>query len=208
MDVWWISVPIGTTRCSVEGRTPCVYERMLNSDCQSWRPGTLPPSCRAVVLSCCRAAHQASPREARIAHDGLRSRRPSTHGRGGGLVLDRPNGRPSAKLARACVDVEQPRRNTQAHHSLARGRPAFLLDPGHQWLYSPAIKDDSDKGCQMANGTSGVAGVPQPFSDGDVLEAHFRLEAATEGAEPARKLFLRTYTLANAQSRTLNRPVF
>lgn len=54
----------------------------------------------------------------------------------------------------------------------------------------------------MANGTSGVAGVPQPFSDGDVLEAHFRLEAATEGAEAARKLFLRTYTLANAQSRT------
>ncbi|WP_197342633.1 hypothetical protein [Ralstonia solanacearum] len=54
----------------------------------------------------------------------------------------------------------------------------------------------------MANGTGGVAVAPQPFSDDDVLEAHFRLEAATEGTEPARKLFLRTYRLANAQART------
>ncbi|SFT81693.1 Shedu immune nuclease family protein [Paraburkholderia aspalathi] len=54
----------------------------------------------------------------------------------------------------------------------------------------------------MANGTGGVAVAPQPFSDDDVLEAHFHLEAATEGTEHARKLFLRTYRLANAQTRT------
>ncbi|BBF84868.1 hypothetical protein DLM_1244 [Aquitalea magnusonii] len=54
----------------------------------------------------------------------------------------------------------------------------------------------------MANGTGGAAVAPQPFSDGDVLEASFHLEAATEGTEPARKLFLRTYRLANAQTRT------
>lgn len=54
----------------------------------------------------------------------------------------------------------------------------------------------------MANGTGGVAVAPQPFSDEDVLEASFRLEVATEGAEPARKLFLRTYRCADAQSRT------
>lgn len=44
--------------------------------------------------------------------------------------------------------------------------------------------------------------MPQPFTDHEVLEAHFRLEAAIEGTEPARKLFLRTYRLANAQART------
>lgn len=54
----------------------------------------------------------------------------------------------------------------------------------------------------MAKGTGGVAVAPQPFSDHDVLEAHFRLEAATEGTVPARKLFLRTYRLADAQART------
>ncbi|MGS0738169.1 Shedu immune nuclease family protein [Pseudomonas sp. GG8] len=54
----------------------------------------------------------------------------------------------------------------------------------------------------MANGMGGAAVAPQPFSDDDVLEASFRLEIATEGTEPARKLFLRTYMLANAQART------
>jgi hypothetical protein len=54
----------------------------------------------------------------------------------------------------------------------------------------------------MVNGTGATAVAPQPFSDDDVLEASFRLETATEGAEPARKLFLRTYRLANAQART------
>ena len=54
----------------------------------------------------------------------------------------------------------------------------------------------------MANGTGGAAVAPQAFSDNDVLEASYRLEAATEGTEPARKLFLRTYKLANAQART------
>lgn len=54
----------------------------------------------------------------------------------------------------------------------------------------------------MANGTVGGAVVPQPFSDHDVLEASFRLEVATEGSEPARKLFLRSYRRADAQVRT------
>ena len=54
----------------------------------------------------------------------------------------------------------------------------------------------------MVNGAGGAAVVPQLFNDDDVLEASFRLEAATEGTEPARKLFLRTYRLANAQART------
>lgn len=54
----------------------------------------------------------------------------------------------------------------------------------------------------MANGADGAAVAPQPFSDNDVQEASFRLEAATVGTEPAQKLFLRTYRLANAQART------
>lgn len=54
----------------------------------------------------------------------------------------------------------------------------------------------------MVNGTGATAVAPQPFSDDDVLEASFRLETATEGTEPARKLFLRTYRLANAKART------
>ncbi|MFJ7110139.1 Shedu immune nuclease family protein [Pseudomonas sp. NPDC098740] len=53
----------------------------------------------------------------------------------------------------------------------------------------------------MTNGVGGVAVAPQAFSDDDVLQASFHLEAATEGTEHARKLFLRTYTLANAQDR-------
>lgn len=54
----------------------------------------------------------------------------------------------------------------------------------------------------MANGMSGAVVEPHPFSDSDVLEAFFRLEVSTEGTEPARKLFLRTYRLTNAQTRT------
>jgi hypothetical protein len=54
----------------------------------------------------------------------------------------------------------------------------------------------------MTNGMSEVSVAPQRFSDDDVMEACFRLEPATEGIEPARKLFLRTYRLANAQTRT------
>lgn len=54
----------------------------------------------------------------------------------------------------------------------------------------------------MADEMGGNTVAPQPFSDGEVLEAHFRLEAATEGSEPARKLFLRTYRLFDAQART------
>lgn len=54
----------------------------------------------------------------------------------------------------------------------------------------------------MANGTNGAGAAPQPFSDDDVLEARFRLEATTYGSEPARKLFLRTYKLTNARART------
>jgi hypothetical protein len=53
----------------------------------------------------------------------------------------------------------------------------------------------------MESKTGGVAVAPQPFSDDDVLEPHFCLEAAIEGTEPARKLYLRTYRLANAQAR-------
>jgi hypothetical protein len=37
---------------------------------------------------------------------------------------------------------------------------------------------------------------PHAFSDEDVLKAHYRLEVSTEGTEPARKLFLRTYKRA------------
>lgn len=69
-------------------------------------------------------------------------------------------------------------------------------------LYLPAIANDSEKGCQMTNGTGGVAVTPQPFSDNEVLKASFRLEAASEGTEPARKLFLRTYMLVDDQART------
>lgn len=54
----------------------------------------------------------------------------------------------------------------------------------------------------MANGTGGVAVQPQLFSDANVQEPYFRLVAATEGAEPARKLFLRTYTRADAEAGT------
>ncbi len=54
----------------------------------------------------------------------------------------------------------------------------------------------------MASESGEAVVEPQLFSDEEVLEASFRMEAATEGSEPARKLFLRTYKLANAQSRT------
>ncbi|MBC3910923.1 Shedu immune nuclease family protein [Undibacterium umbellatum] len=54
---------------------------------------------------------------------------------------------------------------------------------------------------QMENGTGGVTITPQPFNDDDVLRAHFRLEAATEGGESAQKLFLRTYKLINNHAR-------
>ncbi|TNC75138.1 DUF4263 domain-containing protein [Janthinobacterium lividum] len=54
----------------------------------------------------------------------------------------------------------------------------------------------------MANGTNGVTATPQAFSNDDVMEAYFRLEAATEGTEPAQNLFLRTYSLANTKVST------
>jgi len=54
----------------------------------------------------------------------------------------------------------------------------------------------------MANGTDGAAVAPQPFTDDEVLEASFRLEASADGIEPGRKLFLRTYRLADAEART------
>lgn len=54
----------------------------------------------------------------------------------------------------------------------------------------------------MTNRTGVMEIVPQPFSDADVLNATFRLEAATEGAELVRNLFLRTYRLADAQTKT------
>ena len=54
----------------------------------------------------------------------------------------------------------------------------------------------------MASGTGGVAVQPQLFSDADVLDPYFRLETAMEGTEPARKLFLRTYTRADAEAGT------
>lgn len=54
----------------------------------------------------------------------------------------------------------------------------------------------------MADKTVGNTVAPQPFSDDEVLNPHFRLEVATEGTEPARKLFLRTYRLVDAETRT------
>lgn len=53
----------------------------------------------------------------------------------------------------------------------------------------------------MENETDKVAALLQSFSDEDVLNAHFRSVATKEGNEPARKLFLRTYKLADAQAR-------
>lgn len=58
------------------------------------------------------------------------------------------------------------------------------------------------RGAQVVDGTEENTVASQPFSDGEVLNPYFRLEAATEGTEPARKLFLRTYRLANAETRT------
>lgn len=54
----------------------------------------------------------------------------------------------------------------------------------------------------MTIGTNGAAATPQEFSNSDVMEAHFRLEAATEGTEPAQSLFLRTYKLSNTKVST------
>lgn len=54
----------------------------------------------------------------------------------------------------------------------------------------------------MENETSGAVVASQLFSDTEVLKASFRLEAATDGTESARKLFLRTYRLANKETRT------
>lgn len=54
----------------------------------------------------------------------------------------------------------------------------------------------------MGNWMGGAAGAQQPFSDQDVQETSFRMEAATEGTELARKLFLRTYRLADTHART------
>lgn len=53
----------------------------------------------------------------------------------------------------------------------------------------------------MAIEEADATAVPQAFSDDDVMHASFRLEVGAEGAEPSRKLFLRTYKLANAQTR-------
>lgn len=50
-------------------------------------------------------------------------------------------------------------------------------------------------------GKGGAVVAPQRFSDADVLKPSFRLEAATEGTEPARKLFLRTYKPADAKAK-------
>lgn len=53
----------------------------------------------------------------------------------------------------------------------------------------------------MANGPRGAAGALQMFSDNEVSDASFKLEEATEGNEPARKLYLRTFKLTNANAR-------
>lgn len=54
----------------------------------------------------------------------------------------------------------------------------------------------------MAKGSNVTAALSQTFSDQDVMEASFRLEALTEADAPVRKLYLRTYELADAQTRT------
>jgi hypothetical protein len=54
----------------------------------------------------------------------------------------------------------------------------------------------------MEDGMGGGAVAPQTFTDSEVLEAHFRLEAATEGTRPVRNLFLRTYRLVNGKTST------
>lgn len=53
----------------------------------------------------------------------------------------------------------------------------------------------------MAKGTGGRAIAPRTFTDEDVLRPTFRLEAAIEGTEPVRKLFLQTYRLADDAAR-------
>ncbi|GAC1029318.1 hypothetical protein thsps21_01450 [Pseudomonas sp. No.21] len=54
----------------------------------------------------------------------------------------------------------------------------------------------------MAKGSNGAAAPSQTFSDHDVMEASFRLEAVTEAGAPVRKLYIQTYELADAQTRT------
>lgn len=54
----------------------------------------------------------------------------------------------------------------------------------------------------MEDGMGGVAVAPQTFTDIEVMKAHYRLEAATDGTRPVRNLFLRTYRLVDANSRT------
>lgn len=53
----------------------------------------------------------------------------------------------------------------------------------------------------MANIFGGTAVQPQTFSDDDVMVASFRLEAVIEAGAPVRKIYLRTYELADAESR-------
>ncbi len=53
----------------------------------------------------------------------------------------------------------------------------------------------------MAKGSGGNAAPLQTFTDQDVLDAFFRLEIVTEPEAPARKLYLRTYELTDADAR-------
>jgi hypothetical protein len=53
----------------------------------------------------------------------------------------------------------------------------------------------------MASKRGQAAATPQAFSDDEVLEAHFRLELSNDGGEPGRKMFLRTYRLAEDDQR-------
>ena len=54
----------------------------------------------------------------------------------------------------------------------------------------------------MTKGIGGPAAPSQSFNDEDVMEASFRLEAISEAGTPVRKLYLRTYVLADAGTRT------
>lgn len=54
----------------------------------------------------------------------------------------------------------------------------------------------------MAKISSGASAPSQTFNDQEVMEASFRLESVTEPDVLARKLYLRTYELADAETRT------
>tara|TARA_R110001606_G_scaffold380546_1_gene541119 strand:+ start:13812 stop:15245 length:1434 start_codon:yes stop_codon:yes gene_type:complete len=54
----------------------------------------------------------------------------------------------------------------------------------------------------MGKGSGGAAAPPLKFSDRDVMEASFRFEEVTESGAHVRKLYLRTYVLADAEPRT------